>query len=98
DLVGNPSLIVGRGRGTGTILDIDATPSLSIDDASSNEGGTASFVLHLSQAVGKIVTVRCDTADGSATAASGDYTALSNIVVAFAPGDVQATVPVALLD
>ena len=69
--------IVG-GPGTGTIVDNDAEPTMTIDDATVTEGNTgitmATFVIRLSTASGRAVTGNFGTANGTATAGS-DYTA-----------------------
>src|SRR6185369_6375356 len=58
--------------GVGTIVDNDATPSLSIDDVTVNENaGTATFTVTLSAASGQSVSVNYSMSDGSAGA--GDY-------------------------
>ncbi len=53
------------------------------------------FTLTLSQASFLPITVNVSTADGSASAAS-DYTAISNQLVTFAPGQTTATVNVSV--
>jgi predicted outer membrane repeat protein len=79
---------LGRGRGVGTIIDDDATPSLSIDNVSIDEGdaGTKSlaFTVALSKASGQGVSVNFATANGTALAGS-DYTGQSGTLT-FAPG------------
>ena len=91
---------VNRGEATGTIVDDDAPPAVSINDASLNEGdaGTAPmrFVVSLSAASEKPVTVRFATSDGSATADS-DY-ARGMGEVSFAPGETRRAVVIGVVD
>src|SRR5262249_22457454 len=73
-----------------------AVPSISVNDATVTEGhsGTvnAVFTVSLSQASPLTVTVRCTTANGTATAPS-DYSAL-NTTLTFAPGDLAKPISV----
>ncbi len=84
---------VSTATGTGTIVDDDAAPSLSIDSPSVAEGdGGATdmtFTVTLSAASGKQVTV--DWADaGSGTATPGtDYAAVAGGTLAFAAGETS---------
>jgi Glucose / Sorbosone dehydrogenase/Calx-beta domain len=90
---------VGRGEATATIVDDDAPPTVAIDDARLSEGdaGTApmQFVVSLSAASEKTVTVRFATSDGSARAAS-DY-ARATGDVSFAPGETRRAVSVGVV-
>ena len=87
------NLTVGGITGVGTIVDDDATPSLSINDVTVNEAaGTASFTVTLSAASGQTVTVGYNTTNGTATAGA-DYTAGSGTLT-FAPGVTTQTVTV----
>ncbi len=76
------ALIVG-GTGTGSILDNDPLPSLSINNVTVTEGNTgttnATFTVTLSVASGRTVTVNYATADVTA-AAPADYNATSGIL------------------
>jgi VCBS repeat-containing protein len=84
------------GLGIGTITN-DDFPSVSISDVSMNEGdaGTTNFdfTVTLSQPAPFMVTVRADTANGTATAGT-DYTAIVNQTVTFAAMDTMETVTV----
>jgi hypothetical protein len=78
----NSGISFAKDTGTGTIVDNEAVPTISLAPATVNEGdagGTAqlSFVATLSSKSSKPVTVRVATADGTAIAGS-DYTALSS--------------------
>jgi hypothetical protein len=93
----NPTVgIITRGQGTGTILDDDPPPSVSVADASIVEGDsgskTVNFNVTLSAASGKPVTMNYSTADGTAKAGS-DYVAASGSLT-FNPGEVSKTVGV----
>jgi hypothetical protein len=85
------------GSGTGTILDDDASPTISVANASVTEGNagdtTLSFGVTLSVASASTVTVHYTTADGSATVANGDYDAASDTLT-FDPGETTQTVDV----
>jgi hypothetical protein len=74
------------------------TPSLSINDVAVAEGNSgttnATFTVSLSAASTSAVTVKYDTANGSATASS-DYQAASGTLT-FAPGDTSKTITVAV--
>ncbi len=82
---------------TGTILDNEAIPGISIRDVSIREGnkGTtkAVFVVALSGKSGLTTTVEYATADGTATVADGDYRAAIGTLT-FAPGVTRRTITV----
>src|SRR5207245_3592051 len=84
---------VARAQGTATILDDDGIPAISIDDASVIEGnsGTASaaFTVSLSHPSSTAVTVRADTANGTAHQ-PGDFTAVTNQTVTIPAGSTSA--------
>ena len=71
---------IGTAAATGTIIDNDPIPSLTINDVTVTEPDTgsvtATFTLTLSAASGQAVTVAYATADGTATSPA-DYTATS---------------------
>ena len=79
----------------GTILDNDA-PELSVAGVSGVEGGALDFVVSLSFASGRTVTVNYGTGDGTALAGQ-DYQAAQGTLT-FAPGETSRTVSVATLD
>jgi Calx-beta domain/Glucose / Sorbosone dehydrogenase len=89
---------IADGEGTGTIADDDPAPSLSIDDATVNEGDSGSspmtFTVSLAGQTERTVTVSYGTADGTATA-PGDYTSTSG-TLSFAPGETTKTISVAV--
>lgn len=92
----NQSAEVGVGdfSGTGTILDDDDPPSLTISDTTVTEGdsgtATAVFTATLSAPSGKTITVNYDTQDGTAVAGT-DYVAVANGTLTFTPGDTEKT-------
>ena len=90
----NATLKSDANTATGTINDDDALPQLSIAGATVDEGDTAQFVVTLTPASGKQVTVSYATADGTAKA-SEDYTAASSTTLTFTAGDTTKTVSVA---
>jgi hypothetical protein len=78
-------------QGVGTILNDDAPPALTIDDVAVAEGDSgevvlATFTVTLSHPSKQIVSVDVETADGTATEASGDYVPLGPQVLTFTPG------------
>lgn len=90
---------IGTATGTGTIIDDDPAPSLSIAGVTVAEGNSgtvdAVFPVTLSAASGRTVTVAFATADGTATAGA-DYIAASGTLT-FAPGVTVQTVTVGVI-
>ncbi len=93
--------IISTAQGTGTIIDDDGMPALSIGSPSVIEGATATltFRVYLSPAHNTLqVTVGYADA-GTGTATSGtDYTALTAGTLTFAVGDTIQTIPVSVTD
>ncbi|MFM6201514.1 MAG: Calx-beta domain-containing protein, partial [Dolichospermum sp.] len=91
---------LSKSFGTGTIIDDDAAPTLSINSISLAEGNSgtrnATFNVSLSAAAGQAVTVNYATADGTATIADNDYTASSGTLT-FAPGNTSLTINVPIV-
>ena len=85
---------VAVGDATGTIIDDDDPPEVSIGDAEGAEGQSLSFGVTLTQASGREVTVAFGTSDGTATGGE-DYEIRAG-VLAFAPGEKAQTVSVDL--
>ena len=89
---------LGVAQGVGTIVNDDPQPAISVADVSLNEGNagtsTATFVLTLSTASGRVVTVNYATANGSAAAGS-DYTAATGTAT-FAAGSTTTNVTVSV--
>ena len=89
---------IGTATAQGTIVDDEATPSLSIADASATEGSAVVFTVTLSGISSTPVTVAYatsdDTATTNATAPGGaDYTAASGTLTITA-GQTQGTITV----
>jgi hypothetical protein len=87
---------LGDGSATGTILDDDDPPALSVSDVTVTEGNSgtvgATFTVSLAAASGKTVTVGFATSNGSATSPA-DYASASGSLT-FAPGETTKTVTV----
>jgi hypothetical protein len=87
---------IAGGSGTGTIIDDDPAPSLSIKDVSVLEGNAgntaATFTVSLSAASAKTVTFNWATAAGTATAGIDYVTASGNSTIA--PGATTATIAI----
>jgi subtilisin family serine protease/subtilisin-like proprotein convertase family protein len=91
--------LIADDRGTGTVTDDDATPSVSVTDVVIAEGNTGTksvtFVVTLSEPSGQGVTVHYATADGTASATGGDYVARTGSFT-FNAGAVSQAVTVTL--
>jgi hypothetical protein len=96
DLSEPQNATIDDGHGVGTIL-TDDVPVLSIGNVQQSEGNSGTtaliFEVKLSGPSSQTVTVRADTADGSA-GAPGDYTAVVNQTVTFNPGQTSRTLSV----
>jgi len=83
-----------------SIIDDDAAPSLSISSPSVNEGnaGTTNltYVVTLSAASGKTVTVDYATSNGTATTADSDYVAITTTTLTFTPGQTSKNIDVTI--
>lgn len=94
--INNGTFQGGDPNAVGTILDDDATPTLSITDATVTEGNTdtvtTTVTVTLSAASGRTVSVDFATADGTATFSPGaDYHSQSGRLV-FNPGETAKTI------
>ena len=82
----------------GTIIDDEASPSLSVAAASGVEGSPVVFTVTLSPVSGQSVEVTYETSVGPSDTASGaDFTALSGVLT-FASGEMSKTVSVVTTD
>ena len=93
-LLSNPvgaTLTTTNAMATGTIIDNEASPVLSVADTSGTEGGPVVFTVSLSPATGQDVTVAYATAFGMAT--SADFTATAGVLT-IAAGATSGTVSV----
>ena len=84
---------------TGTILNDDSPPTLSINDVAAAEGNSGttqfSFTASLSQPSGKPITFDYATADGTATVADNDYQSASgNALIPAGQGSAEIDVAV----
>ncbi len=87
---------ISASAATGTILDDDNPPSVSVSGGSASEGDGVVFNISLSSISGKTVTVAYATT-GTGTATSGlDYTPVSGTLT-FAPGTTLQSVTVPTL-
>ena len=83
---------IADGAATGTITDADPTPTLSVADATTDEGESLEFAVTLSAASEREVTVEYETEDGTAESPA-DYTHTTGTLT-FGPGQTERTVPV----
>ena len=83
---------IADGEATGTIRDADPTPTLSVGNATTDEGESLQFAVTLSAASALEVTVDFETADGTAVSPA-DYTETSGTLT-FKPGETERPVPV----
>ena len=79
------------------IIEDGDLPSLSIEDATVNEGNEANFVVELSEASDETVTVSYATSNGTAEAGN-DYTAAYNITLIFDPNTTRQPIRVQTLE
>ena len=92
---------LGTARGTGTVIDDDGSPALSIDAprVAEGDGGTVTlrFTVSLSLASAQPVSVSYrDAGSGTATAGT-DYTALAPGTLTFAPGTTEQVIAVSVI-
>jgi Tol biopolymer transport system component len=92
-LSGPSGATIADGTATGTIVDDDPLPSVTIGDASASEGDPVGFPITLSAASSRSVTVRLTTSNDTA-AAPGDYTAQNDVLVTVPAGQTQVTASV----
>ncbi len=90
----NATVAVTKDTATGTIVDDDAEPTVSVADGSANEAdGTLSFTVSLSAPSGQEVDVDYAATDGTAVASS-DFSATSGTAVISAGStSIQVAVP-----
>ena len=84
--------------GTGTILDDDDAPNISIDDVSLTEGDSNAkeftFTVTLDNPSSETITVDYATNDGTATTADNDYVGITTTTLTFDPGETSKTITV----
>ena len=88
---------IADAQGTGTITNDDAA-QISIDDVTQNEGNSGntaySFTISIDNPSATDITVDYATANGSATMADSDYTAVASTTATIAAGSTSTTVVV----
>jgi hypothetical protein len=93
----NVTLADNQGQGT---INNDDSASIAITDVTVTEGNSgttnAVFTVTLSNAVDTAITLNYATADGTATTADNDYTALSLTPLTFNAGETSKTITVAI--
>jgi uncharacterized repeat protein (TIGR01451 family) len=99
-LTATGAVTLGAATATGTILDDDPTPTLSVTSPSLAEGNsgtsTMNFVVSLSAVSGRDVTFTRATADGTATVADNDYVALTAAAATIPAGSTSLTIPITI--
>jgi YD repeat-containing protein len=95
-LLQNPmgAALIATGSAIGTITDNDGAPSFSVSNVSMSEGSVISFTIARTGTTELSHSISYATADGSATAADGDYTSIALTSTTFAPGQSLFVVPV----
>lgn len=100
NLTGATNATIADGQATSTIVNDDTGLSLSINDVTLTEADSGStnavFTVSLSAVSSQPVTLRYRTADGTATVADLDYTAIAPTSLTFNPGELTKTVTVAV--
>jgi hypothetical protein len=86
--------VIVTGSATGSILDPSAGPVFSISGSSVAEGSALSFTISKSGLTEHSHNVGYSTADGTATIADGDYTAIAATTVTFA--STQTSQPISV--
>ena len=99
DLTNAANASIADPQGVGTIIDNDATPTISISDTSVTEPDSGStvavFTVSLSNPSGQVIVVDFATADGVANPATADTDYVSNAgTLVFSPGVTTQSVSV----
>lgn len=85
-------------QGKGIINDNDSKPTISINNVTVTEGNSgatsANFTISLSHPSYQPISISYVTADNTAKAANGDYTAIATKSVTFNPGETTKTIAV----
>ncbi|NJK94960.1 MAG: tandem-95 repeat protein, partial [Bacteroidales bacterium] len=85
---------IADNTGTGTITNDDPQPVITINDVTTAEGSALAFTVSLSRPSYQDITVNYATADGSATAADADFTAIASTSLTFLAGETSKTITV----
>ena len=97
DLSGAVNGSISDAQGQGTITDVDAAPTISVDSPSVGEGGgTLTFTISIDDAAAVDTSVDYATSDGTATDGQ-DYTG-QNGTATITAGSTSSTVDVPVLD
>jgi hypothetical protein len=100
NLSGATNATIADTQGIGTITDNDAAPTLVINNVSTTEPDllpvSMVFTVTLSAPSSQTVTVQYATANGTATTANLDYTAVPITTLTFTPGVTTRTVSVSI--
>jgi Calx-beta domain/FG-GAP-like repeat/Bacterial Ig domain/TLD len=93
--LGGSAVVKALGNTTNvTTIQNNDKASLSVNDISVTESGTYTFTINSDKVASHAMTVVVNTADGTATLAGADYTALSNVLATIAAGTTSTTVSV----
>ncbi|MBN9393395.1 MAG: hypothetical protein J0I20_35520 [Chloroflexi bacterium] len=91
---------IAAAQGTGTILNDDGRPPLSVSNVSQKEGNSGStpfvFTVTLDQAAGVDTTLLYATQDGTATVADNDYQPVTGGTATIPAGQTSTTITVAV--
>src|SRR5262249_21186030 len=95
----NPSGVgLGRAQATGTVVDDDPAPTISVGDASAVEGDSGltpvTFTVTLSAPVGLPVSLVWNTGTGGTASPDKDYYSVYNRSLSFAAGETSKTITV----
>lgn len=88
------AVITGTNPATGSILDATAGPVFSVVGGSANEGSALGYTITKTGLTEHSHNVSYSTANGTATTADSDYTAIGTTSVSFAAGQTSAPVSV----
>jgi hypothetical protein len=88
------AVVTGTNPATGSILDATAAPVFSVAGGSANEGSVVGYTITKTGLTELSHNVSYSTANGSATTADSDYTAIGTTAVTFTAGQTSAPVSV----
>ena len=91
---------IADAKATGTIIDDDRTPIVTLTPANQSvaeDAGTMQFTVTIDAESSKEITVNYATSDGTATAGE-DYTAVALTTLTFAAGETEKTFTVTILE
>jgi Ca2+-binding RTX toxin-like protein len=92
---------ISNAKGTGTIVNDDSAPVVSINSVSIKEGNTGTtqvvYTVTLSNSSYQALAIPYATMDGTATVADNDYVAVSNGMLAIPAGSTSGTFTVSIV-